>query len=53
MTAYDVHPSPTRSAIFNAGKTSRINVAHLMAELVLGDEVWERWRGQMPVLYNR
>jgi len=28
----DVHRSPTtRSAIFNAGKTSRINVGHFMA----------------------
>lgn len=31
VTEYEVHPSPTRSAIFNAGKSSRINVAHFMA----------------------
>lgn len=29
-----VHPSPTRSAVFNPGRTSRINVAHFMADLV-------------------
>jgi hypothetical protein len=53
VTAYDVFPSPTRSAIFNPGKTSRINVAHFMAELVTHDETWQQWQGQMPVIYNR
>lgn len=53
VTAYDVHPSPIRSAIFNSGETSRINVAHFMAELMTDDETWQRWRGQMPVIYNR
>ena len=53
VSRYDVHPSPIRSAIFNPGVTSRINVAHFMAELVADDEVWRRWRGQMPVIYNR
>lgn len=53
VTAYDIFPSPTRSAIFNPGKTSRINVAHFMAELVTQDEIWQQWQGQMPVIYNR
>jgi hypothetical protein len=53
VAPYDLHPSPTRSAIFNAGKTSRIQVAHFMAELITGDEVWNRWRGQMPVIHGR
>ncbi|MBB1626448.1 NAD(P)-dependent oxidoreductase [Achromobacter sp. UMC71] len=52
VTAYEAHPSPIRSAIFDAGKTSRINVAHFMAELVMGGETWQRWQGRMPVLYN-
>ena len=34
VSPYDLVPSPTRSAIFNPGKTSRINVAHFMAELL-------------------
>jgi NAD(P)-dependent dehydrogenase (short-subunit alcohol dehydrogenase family) len=50
---FDVHASPTRSAIFDAGKTSRINVAHFMAELTHDAVTWQRWRGKMPVLYNR
>ena len=53
VTGYDVHPSPTRSAIFNAGKTSRVNVAHFMADLITEDGVWGRWKGQMPVVYNK
>lgn len=53
VSGYDLHPSPTRSAIFDAGKTSRINVGHFMASLVVEDEVWARWKGQMPVIYNR
>jgi nucleoside-diphosphate-sugar epimerase len=52
VSGYSVHASPTRSALFNAGKTSRINVAHFMAELMTGGEVWQRWKGQMPVIYN-
>ncbi len=53
VTEYELHPSPTRSGVFNPGKTSRINVAHLMAELVVESGTWNRWKGQMPVIYNR
>ncbi|WP_425397512.1 NAD(P)-dependent oxidoreductase [Aeoliella sp.] len=52
VTRYDLHPSPIRSAIFNAGKTSRVNVAHFMAELITKQETWDDWKGQMPVIYN-
>lgn len=52
VSAYEVHASPIRSAIFDAGRTSRVNVAHFMAELVTADETWHRWKGQMPVVYN-
>ena len=53
VTAYAVHPSPIRSAIFNAGKISRINVADFMARLINDDTLWNTWKGQMPVLYAR
>ncbi len=49
---YKIYPSPTRSAIFDAGKTSRINVAHFMSELITDLNVWCTWKGQMPVIYN-
>ncbi len=34
VTEYEIHPSPIRSAIFNPGSTSRINVAHFIADLI-------------------
>lgn len=52
-TGYEVHPSPTRSAIFNAGATSRIHVAHFMAELATDAATWNRWKGRMPVIYDQ
>ena len=53
VTEYALYPSPTRSAIFDAGKTSRINVGHFMAHLITDDSSWNRWKGQMPVIYNK
>jgi hypothetical protein len=53
VSEYEVHASPIRSAIFDAGVTSRINVAHFMAELITNDDLWARWQGQMPVIYNK
>lgn len=53
VSSYEIHPSPIRSAIFNAGKTSRINVAHFMCELITNTATWNKWKGQMPVIYNQ
>jgi nucleoside-diphosphate-sugar epimerase len=53
VTPYDVYPSPIRSAIFDAGQTSRINVGYFMAELITEDDIWQKWQGQMPVIYNK
>jgi NAD(P)H-binding len=53
VSAYEVYPSPIRSAIFDPGQTSRINVGHFMAELITEDAVWQQWKGQMPVIYNK
>ena len=52
VTDYSLHSAPTRSAIFNAGSTSRINVAHFMSELIINQETWEQWKGKTPVIYN-
>ena len=52
VSDYELHESPVRSAIFDAGQVSRINVAHFMAELVTDDATWEQWKGRMPVVYN-
>lgn len=52
VTEYSLHISPSRSAIFNPGKTSRINVGNFMARLITDDDLWNKWKGQMPVIYN-
>ncbi len=48
----EIYPSPTRS-ILDDGKISRINVGHFMADLITNDELWQQWKGQMPVIYNK
>ena len=53
VTPYELHASPTRSALFNPGKTSRINVGHFMAQLITDQDLWMQWKGQMPVIYNK
>lgn len=53
VTEYEVYASPIRSAIFDAGSTSRINVSHFMADLITHDNTWNRWKGKMPVIYNK
>jgi hypothetical protein len=52
ITPYNVFHSPTRNPIFDPGKTSRINVAGFMAKLMINDETWGNWQGEMPVIYN-
>jgi putative NADH-flavin reductase len=42
VTEYEVYASPIRSAIFDAGVTSRINVAHFMADLITNDDTWNK-----------
>lgn len=52
ISGYEVHPSPIRNPVFNPGKTSRINVGHFMANLMVESELWNTWKGKMPVIYN-
>lgn len=52
VTDYEIYASPQRSALFDAGTTSRINVADFMARLITDNTIWNRWNGQMPVIYN-
>lgn len=53
VTPYQVYASPIRSAIFDPGVTSRINVGHFMADLITDEGIWNQWKGQMPVIYNK
>lgn len=53
VSKYEIHNNKIRSAIFNPGKTSRINVSHFMAELVTNDKLWKEWKHKTPVIYNK
>jgi hypothetical protein len=53
VTEYELHPSPIRNPIFNAGKTSRTNVAHFITRLITQNDTWRNWKGKMPVIYNK
>ena len=52
VTPYSLHPAPIRSAIFDAGKVSRINVAVAMTRLLSDSHLWGKWQGKMPLIYN-
>jgi len=52
ISNYNAYASPIRSAIFDPGKTSRINVGNFMARLMVENDLWQKWKGQMPVVYN-
>lgn len=52
VTEYELYASPIRSAISNPGKTSRINVGNFMSRLIVENDLWNKWKGQMPVIYN-
>jgi nucleoside-diphosphate-sugar epimerase len=52
ISEIEVYPSPMRS-ILNDGQISRINVGHFMADLITNNDIWNMWKGQMPVIYNK
>jgi len=53
VTEYDAYGSPLGNALLDPGKTSRINTGHFMADLITNSNVWKKWKGQMPVIYNK
>jgi len=53
VTEYELYASPIRSALSNPGKTSRINVGNFMSRLIVENDLWNKWKGQMPVIYNK
>lgn len=52
VSKYNIYSSPIRNVIFDPGKTSRINVADFMSDLAAKNELWNKWKGKMPVIYN-
>lgn len=52
VSPYSIHPGVTQDPFFKPGKSSRINVGHLMASLITDESIWDKWEGRMPVIYN-
>jgi nucleoside-diphosphate-sugar epimerase len=53
VSEYKVYNNKIRSAIFNSGKTSRINVSNFMVELITNGQLWQEWKHKTPVIYNK
>lgn len=53
VSDYNIFESIQRSPVSNAGKTSRINVAQFIVELLHNNELWNVWKFRMPVIYNK
>ena len=52
VSEIEVYPSPMRSILKDA-QISRINVGHFMADLITDSDIWSKWKGQMPAIYNK
>jgi len=50
---YEIFENKIRSPVFNAGKTSRINVGHFIVDLLTNNNSWENWKYKTPVIYNK
>lgn len=51
-TPFSVYPSPISDPIFASKQTSRTNVATFMVDLISSPQLWEKWKSDMPVVYN-
>ena len=52
ISPYEVVSSPPRT-IFNGLKSTRSNVAHFMCECIENPSTWHRWKGKMPVVFDK
>jgi nucleoside-diphosphate-sugar epimerase len=51
VSGYAVHEALVNS-LFRPGKTTMANVADFMCDLVTDPEVWDAWRGRLPVIFD-
>ncbi len=51
VSEYSVHEDIV-SSLFRPDSTNMANVAHFMCELVTDPQVWDEWRGELPVVVN-
>lgn len=52
ISTYEVVSTPPQT-IFNGLKTTRSNVAHFMCECIENPSTWNRWKGKMPVVFDK
>lgn len=52
VTPIQEYESPVRNVIFNAGHTSRVNVAEFMYRLLTEEALWTLWKFKMSVIYD-
>jgi len=52
QSGYEILEKKKTSPVFNPGKTSRINVAHFMVDLLVNDSIWQEWKFRTPIIYN-
>ncbi len=50
---YELFETKQRNPLSDPGKTSRIQVAHFMAELLSKDDLWNQWLYKTPVIYSK
>lgn len=51
VSGYVLHENLV-SSLFAPDNTNMANVAHFICELAANPEVWDRWRGKLPVIFN-
>jgi len=52
VSGYTVVEGIRRSPVFDAGKVSRINVSDFITRLLCDENEWNKWKYEMPVIYN-
>ncbi len=50
---YEIVETLQRNPLSDPGKTSRLQVAHVMADLLLKDDLWQEWKYRTPVIYSK
>ncbi len=53
VAEYELFETLQRNPLSNPGKSSRIQVAHFMAELLVDDKLWKQWIYRTPVIYSK
>jgi NAD(P)H-binding len=51
ISKYTLESKP-QHGLFGPGQTTRSNVAHSIVELTLNEDEWQKWKFQMPVIYD-